>query len=81
LFYKVEAIQRLGCEMITVSYDTWWSTMVIGHFVGLDGTFIHPVCNYDVIAGKSIVMVLFKMGKKKLTLPKTFIKYITLFPI
>jgi threonine dehydratase len=52
---KVDAITRLGAEIITTSYDEWWQVMVDHHYEGVPGEFIHPVANPDVIAGNATV--------------------------
>ena len=40
---KLDAIARLGGEVIPVPFDTWWETMERGSYPGLDGLFVHPV--------------------------------------
>ena len=51
---KVSAIKRLGGDVVKVSYDRWWGVMVTHQYDGLPGSFIHPVCNREVIAGKDV---------------------------
>lgn len=49
---KLEAIARLGAEALPVPFDDWWRVMETHSFAGLeDWTFVHPVCDPDVIAG------------------------------
>jgi threonine dehydratase len=48
---KLDAIARLGGEVIAVSFDTWWETMERGSYPGLDGLFVHPVLDERVMAG------------------------------
>src|SRR5207249_9826572 len=40
---KLVAIQRLGGEIIKVSFDEWWNVLVTHRFEGASGLFIHPV--------------------------------------
>ncbi|CAH1793936.1 unnamed protein product [Owenia fusiformis] len=48
---KVDSIQRYGGEVIRVPYDDWWGTMMSHTYPGLEGEFVHPVCDPNVIAG------------------------------
>jgi threonine dehydratase len=52
---KLDAIKRLSAEIITVSYDEWWSVLQRHHMDGVPGVFIHPVANVDVIAGNATI--------------------------
>ena len=52
---KLAAIERLGGEIIKVPFDQWWQVIVTSEFEGLDGLFIHPVSNPDVIAGNGTI--------------------------
>lgn len=52
---KVAAVRRLGGEIIKVPFDRWWEVIVTGEFAGLDGVFIHPVSNPDVMAGNGVI--------------------------
>lgn len=52
---KLEAIERLGGQIIPVPFATWWNTLVSGEFAGLDGLFIHPVSDPAVIAGNGTI--------------------------
>lgn len=52
---KLDAIRRLGGEVIPVPFDRWWDTVVSHEFPGLDGVFIHPVSDPDVIAGNGTI--------------------------
>jgi len=52
---KLDAIARLGGEVITVSFDTWWETMERGSYPGLDGLFVHPVLDERVMAGNGVI--------------------------
>ncbi len=52
---KLNAIERLGGQVIPVPFATWWNTMVNGEFAGMDGLFIHPVSAPAVIAGNGTI--------------------------
>ena len=52
---KLAAIERLGGRTVKVPFDTWWKALLDHHFDGLDGTFIHPVCDPNVIAGNGTI--------------------------
>jgi threonine dehydratase len=52
---KIEAIERLGGEVIRVSFERWWQTMMEHRFDGLDGLFVHPVADQAVITGNGTI--------------------------
>ncbi|MCY3834726.1 MAG: pyridoxal-phosphate dependent enzyme [Chloroflexi bacterium] len=52
---KLEAIRRLGGDIISLPFERWWDVIVTGEFKGLDGLFIHPVSNPDVMAGNGTI--------------------------
>ena len=52
---KLDAIKRLGGQIIAVPFAAWWNTLVTGAFAGLDGLFIHPVSDPAVIAGNGTI--------------------------
>ena len=52
---KIAAIERLGGRVIRVSFDEWWTVFVEHRYPGLDGFFVHPVANADVIAGNGTI--------------------------
>ena len=52
---KLDAVARLGGEVIAVSFDTWWETMERGSYPGLDGLFVHPVLDERVMAGNGVI--------------------------
>ncbi len=52
---KLDAIARLGGEVILVPFDTWWETMESGSYPGLDGMFVHPVLDERVMAGNGVI--------------------------
>ena len=52
---KLEAIERLGAQIIKVPFDDWWRVIVTHRYPGLDAMFVHPVSNPDVIAGNGTI--------------------------
>jgi threonine dehydratase len=52
---KLDAIERLGGEIVLVPYDVWWQTMVERGYEGLDGLFVHPVEDDAVMAGNGTI--------------------------
>ena len=52
---KLEAIERLGGETIAVPFEEWWAVIRDHHYPGLDGCFIHPVSDPNVIAGNGTI--------------------------
>jgi threonine dehydratase len=52
---KLDAVERLGGEVISVSHETWWQTMVDRRYEGVDGLFVHPVEDDAVMAGNGTI--------------------------
>ena len=52
---KLAAIERMGARVIKVPFERWWEVIVTGEFDGLDGLFIHPVRDADVMAGNGTI--------------------------
>ena len=52
---KLDAIKRLGGEIVKVPFERWWQVIVSGEFDGLDGCFIHPVSDPAVMAGNGVI--------------------------
>jgi len=52
---KLAAIERLGGEWIAVPFDEWWKVLETRKFPGLDGHFVHPVSDPDVVAGNATI--------------------------
>ena len=52
---KLDAVERLGGEVIPVPYEVWWQTMVEHRYEGVDGLFIHPVEDDAVQAGNGTI--------------------------
>jgi threonine dehydratase len=51
---KIEALRRLGAEVREHCFDDWWRIMATRE-TGDGGTFIHPVCEREVIAGAGTI--------------------------
>jgi len=51
---KVAALQRLGATVHLHSFDDWWRIME-NRVTGGEGTFFHPVCEREVIAGAATI--------------------------
>ncbi len=53
---KLEAIQRLGAETISLPYEDWWNVLVEHRYAPLEpASFIHPVSDVDVMAGNGTI--------------------------
>ncbi len=52
---KLAAIERLGGRVVKVPFAEWWEVIVTHRFEGLEGHFIHPVCDPAVIAGNGTI--------------------------
>jgi len=52
---KLAAIERLGGTIVKVPFDEWWEVIVTHRFDGVEGVFIHPVCDRAVIAGNGTI--------------------------
>lgn len=53
---KLEAIQRLGAQTISVPYDEWWNVLVTHRYAPLEpARFIHPVSDVAVMAGNGTI--------------------------
>jgi threonine dehydratase len=52
---KLDAVERLGGEIISVPHEVWWQTMVERHYNGADGLFVHPVEDDAVMAGNGTI--------------------------
>jgi threonine dehydratase len=52
---KLDAVERLGAEIISVPHEVWWQTMVDRRYEGVDGLFIHPVEDEAVMAGNGTI--------------------------
>ena len=52
---KLDAVERLGGEIVPVTYDEWWQAMVDRGYDGLEGLFIHPSDDPAVMAGNGTI--------------------------
>ena len=52
---KLDAVRRLGAEVIAVPYDAWWRVLIEHDYPGVNAEFIHPVSNRNVIAGNGTI--------------------------
>jgi threonine dehydratase len=52
---KVDAVTRLGARIVPLPYDEWWQTLADHGRTGIEGTFIHPVADREVMAGNGTV--------------------------
>ena len=52
---KLDAIQRLGAEIVKVPFDAWWRVIEEHEYPGMSGFFVHPVSDDAVIAGNGTI--------------------------
>jgi threonine dehydratase len=52
---KLDAIERLGGELVTVTRAEWWQVMLDGRYDRVGGLFVHPVVNDAVMAGNGTI--------------------------
>ena len=52
---KLEAIERLGGEVVRVPYDEWWRAIEEAEHPAVHGTFVHPVQDERVMAGNGTI--------------------------
>ena len=52
---KLDAIARLGGEVIPVPFEEWWRVILEHEYAGMEGFFIHPVSDPAVIAGNATI--------------------------
>jgi len=52
---KLDAVERLGGEIVPVSHEAWWQAMVDRRYEGVDGLFVHPVEDEAVMAGNGTI--------------------------
>ena len=52
---KLDAVRRLGGELVTVTYEEWWQSMVDQGREGVEGFFVHPSDGELVIAGNGTI--------------------------
>lgn len=54
---KTDAIERLGGEVVKVSFNEWWETLVNRGHPDMDGYFVHPFADEGVMAGNATIGV------------------------
>lgn len=52
---KKDAIRRLGAQLVEASYDEFWAALQQRSYPGIEGYFVHPFDDDDVIAGNGTV--------------------------
>ena len=52
---KLQAIERLGGEVVKVPFAQWWETLLQRGRAGMRGFFVHPVSDPAVIAGNGTI--------------------------
>jgi threonine dehydratase len=52
---KLDAIARLGGRVLKVPYADWWQAIVTSRVQGVEGCFVHPVCDRAVMAGNGTI--------------------------
>ncbi len=52
---KLLAIDRLGAEIIKVTFDEWWQIIISHEYPGQQGLFVHPVSDPAVMAGNGTI--------------------------
>ena len=50
---KLEAITRLGAELVPLPFARWWQVLEEHTYPGLDAVFVHPVSDPGVIMGNA----------------------------
>jgi threonine dehydratase len=52
---KVDAIERLGGNVLRVPYADWWRAIETSRVEGVEGFFVHPVSDEAVMAGNGTI--------------------------
>jgi threonine dehydratase len=52
---KIDAVARLGADIIYVPYDEWWQTLAEHGRKDVAGRFVHPVADHGVMAGNGTI--------------------------
>jgi threonine dehydratase len=52
---KLEAIRRLGAEVLTVPFARWFQILATRQHPGMDGVFVHPCADSAVMAGNATI--------------------------
>ena len=52
---KVAAMERLGARVVKAPFDEWWTALERSEIDGVEGLFLHPVENEDLMAGNGTI--------------------------
>ncbi len=52
---KLLAIERLGGSVVKLPYDDWWNVIITSRLDGVEGLFVHPVEDEQVMAGNGTI--------------------------
>jgi threonine dehydratase len=52
---KLAAIERLGGRIVKLPFERWWQVLLDHGYPGVEGFFIHPVSDANVIAGNGTI--------------------------
>jgi threonine dehydratase len=52
---KLDAVERLGAQVVTVPYERWWEVLTTGRWEESDAFFVHPVQDERVMAGNGTI--------------------------
>lgn len=52
---KLDALERLGAEIVKVSFEEWWQIIVTHQHPDQSGLFVHPVSDRAVMAGNGTI--------------------------
>jgi threonine dehydratase len=52
---KLQAIARLGGQVLKLPYDDWWNVIETSQVDGVEGMFVHPVQDEGVMAGNGTI--------------------------
>jgi threonine dehydratase len=52
---KLDALERLGAEIVPVPFETWWEVFSTRSYPGMDGLFVHPFADPAVMAGNGTI--------------------------
>jgi threonine dehydratase len=52
---KLSAVERLGARIVRLPFARWWQVLLDHGYPGMEGLFIHPVSDPDVIAGNGTI--------------------------
>lgn len=52
---KLAAIRRLGADVVTTPFESWFRILSTHEFEGMSGLFVHPVSDPAVMAGNGVI--------------------------